>query len=52
MQNRAQDAPYRQGADSLDFHLVRAKLRADGGAGFRHGIAAWALRLRQRVTAS
>ncbi|KFB72546.1 MAG: TPR repeat-containing protein YfgC precursor [Candidatus Accumulibacter phosphatis] len=28
MQNRAQGAPYRQVADSLDFHLVRAKLRA------------------------
>ncbi|MEF8715609.1 MAG: M48 family metalloprotease [Accumulibacter sp.] len=27
MQNRAQGAPYRQVADSLDFHLVRAKLR-------------------------
>lgn len=28
MQNRAQSAPYRQVADSLDFLLVRAKLRA------------------------
>ena len=30
-QNRAQNAPYRQYADSLDFHLVRAKLRAEAG---------------------
>lgn len=30
-QNRAADAPYRQHLDSLDFHLVRAKLRAEGG---------------------
>ena len=30
-QNRAQNAPYRQYADSLDFHLVRAKLRAETG---------------------
>lgn len=28
-QNRAQNTPYRQHADSLEFHLVRAKLRAD-----------------------
>lgn len=28
MQNRAQDSPYRQVVSSLDFHLVRAKLRA------------------------
>jgi len=28
MQNRSQDASYRQVADSVDFHLVRAKLRA------------------------
>ena len=30
-QNRAADAPYRQHLDSLDFHLVRAKLRAEDG---------------------
>lgn len=30
-QNRAADAPYRQHLDSLDFHLVRAKLRAESG---------------------
>ncbi len=32
MQNRLQGASYRQVADSLDFHLVRAKLRVQGGA--------------------
>lgn len=30
-QNRAQNAPYRQHVDSLEFHLVRAKLRAEAG---------------------
>ena len=30
-QNRAQNAPYRQHADSIEFHLVRAKLRAETG---------------------
>ncbi|MSP98736.1 MAG: M48 family peptidase [Betaproteobacteria bacterium] len=30
-QNRAQNAPYHQHADSLEFHLVRAKLRAEVG---------------------
>jgi predicted Zn-dependent protease len=32
MQNRAQEAPYRQRADSVEFQLVRAKLRAGDGA--------------------
>jgi predicted Zn-dependent protease len=31
MQNRSQSASYRQVPDSLDFHLVRAKLRAQMG---------------------
>lgn len=31
MQNRAQNLPYRQVPDSLDFQLVRAKLRAESG---------------------
>ena len=31
MHNRAQQAPYKQIPDSLDFHLVRAKLRAQQG---------------------
>lgn len=30
-QNRAASLPYRQHADSLDYHLVRAKLRAEQG---------------------
>jgi len=30
-QGRAASAPYRQHPDSLDFHLVRAKLRAESG---------------------
>lgn len=30
-ENRIQDAPYRQTPDSLDFQLVRAKVRADQG---------------------
>jgi predicted Zn-dependent protease len=30
-QNRAANMPYRQHVDSLDFHLVRAKLRAESG---------------------
>jgi predicted Zn-dependent protease len=30
-QGRAANAPYRQHQDSLDFHLVRAKLRAESG---------------------
>jgi beta-barrel assembly-enhancing protease len=32
MQNRAYHAVYRQSPDSLEFHLVRAKLRAEQGA--------------------
>ncbi len=31
MQNRAQESPYRQVVSSLDFHLIRAKLRAQSG---------------------
>lgn len=31
MQNRAQSSPYRQVISGLDFHLVRAKLRAKAG---------------------
>src|SRR5689334_5909716 len=30
-QNRAANMPYRQHVDSLDFHLVRARLRAESG---------------------
>jgi beta-barrel assembly-enhancing protease len=32
MQNRAQTAAYRQAPDSLEFHLARAKLRAEEGS--------------------
>jgi len=32
IQNRVQGAPYRQRIDSPEFHLVRAKLRAESGA--------------------
>ncbi|MCL2830464.1 MAG: M48 family metalloprotease [Betaproteobacteria bacterium] len=32
MQNRAQNAPYRQVPDSLEFHLIRTKLRAQEGS--------------------
>lgn len=32
LQNRAAQSPYRQRADSIEFHLVRAKLRATQGA--------------------
>jgi len=31
MQNRAQDAPYKQRPDSIEFQLVRSKLRAGDG---------------------
>lgn len=31
MQNRAQSLPYKQVPESLDFHLIRAKLRSDLG---------------------
>ena len=31
MQNRAQESPYRQVVSTLDFHLIRAKLRAQAG---------------------
>lgn len=30
-QNRAQNSPYKQHVDSIEFHLVRAKLRAETG---------------------
>lgn len=32
IQNRAQELPYRQVVDHIDFHLIRAKLRAEQGA--------------------
>ena len=47
MQNRAQSAPYRQVADSLDFHLVRAKLRAQMGTP-REAVTEFATQLREK----
>ncbi|MDA1117739.1 MAG: M48 family metalloprotease [Proteobacteria bacterium] len=46
-QNRAADAPYRQHLDSLDFHLVRAKLRAESGEA-RDAVATLLAAVRER----
>lgn len=46
-QGRAADAPYRQHLDSLDFHLVRAKLRAEAGE-VRDAVEAFATAVRER----
>jgi predicted Zn-dependent protease len=46
-QNRATDAPYRQHLDSLDFHLVRAKLRAESGEP-RDAVASLAAAVKER----
>ena len=46
-QNRAANAPYRQHPDSLDFHLVRAKLRAESGEP-REVVASLAAALKER----
>ncbi|MEF8727778.1 MAG: M48 family metalloprotease [Accumulibacter sp.] len=51
MQNRAQSAPYRQVADSLDFQLVRAKLRAQASTP-QEGISEFARQLREKKYAS
>jgi beta-barrel assembly-enhancing protease len=51
MQNRAHGVPYRQTSDSLSFHLVRAKLRADTGAA-RDAVALAESQLRERRYAS
>lgn len=47
MQNRAQESPYRQVVSSLDFHLVRAKLRAQSGQP-REAIAEFERLLREK----
>ncbi len=47
MQNRAQDSPYRQVVSSLDFHLVRAKLRAQIGTP-REAVTEFETQLRER----
>jgi beta-barrel assembly-enhancing protease len=46
-QGRAEHAPYRQHLDSLDFHLVRAKLRAEAGEPLE-SVAAFAGAVRDR----
>ena len=47
MQNRAQGAPYRQVVDSLDFHLARAKLRAQMGTP-QEGVNEFGKQLREK----
>lgn len=46
-QGRAANAPYRQYLDSLEFHLVRAKLRAESGEP-RDAVAAFEAAVRER----
>jgi len=50
-QNRAAGAPYRQHLDSIDFHLVRAKLRAERGEP-QDAVSAFASAVRDRRYAS
>jgi predicted Zn-dependent protease len=50
-QNRAAEAPYRQHPDTLEFHLVRAKLRAESGEP-RDALAHFAGVVRERRYAS
>ena len=47
MENRVAELPYRQAADSLEFQLVRAKLRAASGS-VREAIAYFEESLRER----
>jgi len=51
MQNRAQGSPYRQVVSGLDFHLVRAKLRAQMGTP-REAVTEFETLLRERKYAS
>lgn len=51
MQNRADQAPYRQVADSLDFHLVRARIRVQGTSA-RDAANEFAIQLRDKKYAS
>lgn len=51
MQNRLQQAPYRQVRDSLDYQLVRAKLRAQQGTA-KEAVADFELQLRERKFSS
>ncbi len=47
IQNRAQESPYRQVVSSLDFHLIRAKLRAQSGTP-KEAVAEFEQLLRER----
>jgi predicted Zn-dependent protease len=51
VQNKAAAMPYRQHADSIDFYLVRAKLRADAGEA-RDAVASFESALREQRYAS
>ncbi len=51
MQNRLEQAPYRQVRDSLDYQLVRNKLRAQHGTA-KEAVADFELLLRERKFAS
>jgi predicted Zn-dependent protease len=51
IQNRAQFLPYKQVPDSLEFHLIRAKLRANNGDS-REAVFAATEQLRQKRYAS
>jgi predicted Zn-dependent protease len=51
MQNRAQASSYRQVVSSLDFHLVRAKLRAQMGTP-REAVSEFETQLREKKYAS
>lgn len=51
MQNRAQGSPYRQVVSGLDFHLVRAKLRAQMGSP-REAVTEFETQLREKKYAS
>ena len=51
MQNRAQSSPYRQVVSSLDFYLVRAKLRAQMGTP-REAVSEFETQLREKKYAS
>lgn len=51
MQNRADGSPYRQVADSVDFHLVRARIRAQASSP-REGVSDFGTQLREKKYAS
>ncbi|WP_413924720.1 M48 family metalloprotease [Candidatus Accumulibacter phosphatis] len=51
MQNRADGSPYRQVADSVDFHLVRARIRVQS-SGAREAVGDFGAQLREKKYAS